>query len=602
MLDEIQSGWLMGIFNCTICSKLVCKTFYLHSQAMAQQLEAQKQLFRFQKIQLFKNKPLGIGSYGSVCKAMCDELPCAAKILHPTILDPHDPGAQRIVQRFEQECDFLSSIRHPHIVQYLGVTKDPELGLQVLLMELMDESLTIFLENAQEPIPYHIQVNLCHDIALALSFLHSIQITHRDLSSNNVLLIGGIRAKVTDFGMSRLGKISPHRGKLTECPGTLAYMPPEAFGSRLKYTQKLDCFSFGVLGVQIMTGKFPDPSDSERIVAVPKYRNRTLKEVVPEIERRKDHVELIDLNHPLLTVALTCLKDREKERPTSQELCRHLSSLKEASQYTESEYESSMARRKRQIKEQCDQQIQELQLQLTAQRSADAKIFHQERKQLQDKLEAQQQQVSYQKYQIQQLQQEREQLQGELQRQKQQVSHQKHQIQQLQQENEQLQGELQRQKQQISHQKHQIQQDKEPVAQVQPELLLSSQVLRHDMVDAIRGVKVQLGPGQQLRRVEVSPDVYQKAKEFVKWAPNFGAESQPYRFKMDFLYQLLQTNINSKTLQEAWGEVEGWQSACKALLRYALNLLLEPKRPEFRQLKVALTVVCVYMCTLCLHR
>lgn len=237
---------------------------------MAQQLEAQKQLFRFQKVQLFKTRSLGNGSYGSVCKAMCDELPCAAKILHPTILDPRDPGArtQRTVQQFEQECDFLSRIRHPHIVQYLGVTKDPELGLQVLLMELMDESLTTFLENAQEPIPYHIQVNLCHDIALALSFLHSIQIIHRDLSSNNVLLIGGIRAKVTDFGMSRLGNISPHKGKLTECPGASVYMPPEAFGSRLKYTQKLDCFSFGVLGVQITTGEFPDPS--ERIVAVPK--------------------------------------------------------------------------------------------------------------------------------------------------------------------------------------------------------------------------------------------------------------------------------------------------------------------------------------------
>ena len=113
----------------------------------------------------------------------------------------------------------------------------------------------------------------------------------------------------------------------------------------------------------------------------------------------------------------------------------------------------------------------------------------------------------------------------------------------------------------------------------------SSRVLRDEIVDAIRGVKV--APGQQLRQVEVSPDVYQKAMEFAKWAPNFGAESQPYRFKMNFLYQLLQANINSKTLQEAWREVEGWQLACKALLRYALNLLLAPKRPEFRRMKVS---------------
>ena len=122
----------------------------------------------------------------------------------------------------------------------------------------------------------------------------------------------------------------------------------------------------------------------------------------------------------------------------------------------------------------------------------------------------------------------------------------------------------------------------------------SRRVTRDVIVDAIREVKVS--PGQQLRQVEVSPDVYQKAKEFAMWAPNFGAKSQPYRFKMDFLYQLLQANITSRTLQEALEEVEGWQSACKALLRYALNLILAPKRPEFRRMKVALIVcICVYV-------
>ena len=69
-------------------------------------------------------------------------------------------------------------------------------------MELMDESLTKFLERPEStgPLPYHSQLNICHDVALALAYLHSNGIIHRDLSSNNVLLIGeGSRAKVTDF-------------------------------------------------------------------------------------------------------------------------------------------------------------------------------------------------------------------------------------------------------------------------------------------------------------------------------------------------------------------------------------------------------------------
>ena len=81
---------------------------------------------------------------------------------------------------------------------------DPELRLLVLLMELMDESLTRFLERVQDPLTYHTEVNLFHDIALALSYLHSNGIVHRDLSSNNVLLMAGSRAKVTNFGMVKL--------------------------------------------------------------------------------------------------------------------------------------------------------------------------------------------------------------------------------------------------------------------------------------------------------------------------------------------------------------------------------------------------------------
>ena len=72
-------------------------------------------------------------------------------------------------------------------------------------MELMDESLTRFLGRSTAPLPYHSQLNICHDVSLALSYLHSNAIIHRDLSSNNVLLIGeGSRAKVTDFGISKL--------------------------------------------------------------------------------------------------------------------------------------------------------------------------------------------------------------------------------------------------------------------------------------------------------------------------------------------------------------------------------------------------------------
>ena len=277
-------------------------------------------------VQLFKDQTIGIGAYGKVCKAKCDNLTCAAKLIHETLLDPmahFQLAPQREhsqpMRRFQQECEFLSTIRHPNIILYLGMHRDGDTGLPVLLMELMDDSLTHFLESSTKPVPYHIQVNICHDIAQALSFLHSNEIVHRDLSSNNVLLHGNVIAKVTDFGMARLVNINPNFTK-TQCPGTDVYMPPEAIKDKPVYTEKIDCFSFGVVTLQILTKLFPKPGDRVVTINDPRYP-RAIKMDVPEINRRQNHIIEVDPSHPLLPVVLDCLKDDDSERPSADQLC-----------------------------------------------------------------------------------------------------------------------------------------------------------------------------------------------------------------------------------------------------------------------------------------
>jgi serine/threonine protein kinase len=326
----------------------------------------------FKTVQLLKDQTLGIGSYGKVCKAKCDDLLCAAKIIHETLFDP---TAQQLIapqrehrlpmRRFEQECEFLSTIRHPNIVQYLGICRDLDTGLPALLMELMDDSLTHFLESSAQPIPYHIQVNICHDITLALSFLHSNGIVHRDLSSNNVLLIGNVRAKVTDFGMARLGDQNPRATQLTftMCPGTDVYMPPEAVQEEPVYTEKIDCFSFGVITLQILSRQFPKPGHRKKRVPIslPGLPGNTMAEVpIPETERRQNHISEIDPNHTLLQVALDCLKDEDIERPSAQQLCERVAALKEDPQYNQGASDER-DRELKSLRQQCSQQIQDLQ-------------------------------------------------------------------------------------------------------------------------------------------------------------------------------------------------------------------------------------------------
>ena len=264
--------------------------------------------FHYQGFYIDNTQCLGNGFYGEVYKANCDQLPCAAKILH------NHPERDTIFRKIEQERVLLSNIRHPYIVQFLDITVHPETKLPVLLMELLDESLTTMLERSKQPLAYHIQVDICHDVALAVVYLHSENIVHRDLSSNNVLIIAGKRAKVTDFWMFGIdvtdaANAIPIMTSLSKQPNSLEYMPPEALREPPKYTKKLDCYSEGVIMMQICTLQSPKKAE------------------------RMKHIEQITSTHPFLPIINKCLNTEEDDRPSAADVCDSLSKLKTTPEY-----------------------------------------------------------------------------------------------------------------------------------------------------------------------------------------------------------------------------------------------------------------------------
>ena len=294
--------------------------------------------FQEVRIHLSEDSELGRGSYGSVVKAALDDLPCAAKVLHQTFFSSNDPAARDFAARFEQESQIMRGLNHPNIVRFLDMVQDPNSGRLILLMELMKESLTHFLELSTTPLPYHTQVNISHDIAMAVAHLHKNRIIHRDLSSNNVLLTTGCQAKVTDFGMSKIAD-SNHtltHSQVTQCPGTLAYMPPEALLSKATYSEKLDSFSVGVLMIQTITRKFPAPTEAHIPHEHPESPTGIVLIPVPETDRRKADISNIPTSHPILPIAKSCLKDRYQQRPDASQLCQSLAYLKTSSAYEES--------------------------------------------------------------------------------------------------------------------------------------------------------------------------------------------------------------------------------------------------------------------------
>ena len=107
-----------------------------------------------------------------------------------------------------------------------------------------------------------------------------------------MLLLCNVRAKVTDFGTARLHDFTNKSHQTcTMCPGTEVYMAPETIQEDPVYTEKIDCFSFGVIVVQILTQQFPKPGNRLQKVQfshpdLPRGTLMVRGVCVPEIDRR----------------------------------------------------------------------------------------------------------------------------------------------------------------------------------------------------------------------------------------------------------------------------------------------------------------------------
>ena len=210
-----------------------------------------------QKLVIYTDQFLGSGFSGDIVKATLDERPCAAKIFSPDHLD--------LPSSFYRVEQVWRDLKHPNIVQFLGMGEDPRNNRPIILMELMEQNLTDFVERSSTGVPYHVQVNISHDIALAVHHLHWNGIIHRDLSTHNILLTTHYQAKVTGFWKSKMVDSDPSLPRpMTPPIGDELFLPPEALCSEPCYSDKSDCFSIGLLLLYIATKSVGVVSDVSR--------------------------------------------------------------------------------------------------------------------------------------------------------------------------------------------------------------------------------------------------------------------------------------------------------------------------------------------------
>ena len=287
---------------------------------------------------------IGAGAYGSVEEVTISGAVCAAKKIHDIFQDRSEiPAAeiQKASTQFVRECQLMSTLRHPHIVQFLGVCFFQGSRLPALVMERLLTSLHDLLDPETDPppppdapkpfFPLSLKCSILHNAASGLAYLHerSPPIIHRDLSARNVLVSSGMVAKIADLGMARIvPRMRAAGATMTKAPGAGIYMPPEALEAKSeeekqksKYDASVDIFSFGVVSIFTLSQTFPCN------LLAPNYRKGRRHIARTELERRAQYMQMIYRqlreNHPLLQMIERCL-DFPEDRPSIGEVLRLL--------------------------------------------------------------------------------------------------------------------------------------------------------------------------------------------------------------------------------------------------------------------------------------
>ncbi|XP_058109693.1 U-box domain-containing protein 33-like [Magnolia sinica] len=197
---------------------------------------------------------IGEGGFGCVYKGEMLDQSVAIKKLHPHTM--------QIQSEFHQEVNLLSKLQHPHLVTLIGAC--PEAS-SLVYEYLPNGSLQdcLFHKTNAPPLTWKTRTCIVAEIASALLFLHSFKpekIIHSDLKLQNILLDSEFKSKIGDLGISHLVKEEtarcPSFRRSTEPKSAFPYMDPEYKRSG-ELTPKSDIYSFGIIILQLLTGRPP---------------------------------------------------------------------------------------------------------------------------------------------------------------------------------------------------------------------------------------------------------------------------------------------------------------------------------------------------------
>ena len=264
--------------------------------------------------QLIKQELLGSGRYGEVYQFNYENNLYAGKIIHKNLLPGHPHLSADQVNKFiikiGHALALFDIIQHPNIEIFhseILITPDSP---PILLTELLHENLSTYTSRMRDNLTNQDQINLCHDMAKGLQFLHNHEVVHSNLHGANILITKDGQAKIGDY-------ICPQIDSLHEITASIykVYMSPESISSSKVISKQSDIYSFGVLCLHVTTQNPPLPEDIFE---------------VSEVQSSKKQMDQINKNL-LLPLIAKCFKS-PIARPHIDNVCTKLAAIKEGPQ------------------------------------------------------------------------------------------------------------------------------------------------------------------------------------------------------------------------------------------------------------------------------